>query len=83
MPYISSDQKEALIAREYPSTPGELNFVLTQVCIEFFNHSGQNYQAHNDILGALAGAQLEWYRRVVAPYEDGKKAENGDVYFAE
>jgi hypothetical protein len=28
----------------------------------------------------LTDAAAEFYRRVVAPYEDAKRAENGDVY---
>jgi hypothetical protein len=39
-----------------------------------------NYQRLNDALGALEGAKLEFYRRVVVPYEDWKMTENGDVY---
>ena len=38
-----------------------------------------NYQTMNDIMGALAGAQIEFYRRKVAPYEDTKIKDNGDV----
>ena len=38
------------------------------------------YQDLNDVMGALAGAQMEFYRRVVVPYEDGKIVSNGDVY---
>jgi len=34
----------------------------------------------NAIIGALECAKLELYRRVAAPYEDDKIAENGDVY---
>jgi len=40
----------------------------------------KKYQTFNDILGALEGAKLEVYRRVVGPYENGKMSENGDVY---
>ena len=31
-------------------------------------------------MGALAGAQMEFYRKVVVPYELDKEAENGGVY---
>jgi hypothetical protein len=34
----------------------------------------------NDVVGALEGAKAEFQRIVVAPYEDKKMAENGDVY---
>lgn len=32
------------------------------------------------LTGALAGAKLEFYRRVAVPYENAKMAEHGDVY---
>ena len=51
--------------------------------MEYLNHSEDNYQAHNDIIGALTACQLEWYRRVTVPYEDSKIRENGDVYYDE
>jgi hypothetical protein len=41
---------------------------------------GLSYQTINDILGALVGAREEYYRRVVAPYEDLKVKANGDVF---
>jgi len=33
----------------------------------------------NDAIGALEGAKLELYRRVISKYEDKKIMENGDV----
>jgi len=33
----------------------------------------------NDVMGALAGAQQEFYRRHVGPYEDKCITKNGDV----
>jgi hypothetical protein len=38
------------------------------------------YQEINDVMGALAGAQMEFYRVVVADYESAKCEQNGDVY---
>jgi hypothetical protein len=40
----------------------------------------KGYQTFNDALGALEGAKQEFYRRVVVPYEEQKRFENGDVY---
>ena len=81
MPYLTSDAKTDLAKRGHPRGAGELNFVLCQVMVEYYNNNGQNYQAHNDILGALEGARLEWFRRVLCPYEDVKRVENGDVFY--
>ena len=47
---------------------------------QYWVNSLQNYQAINDIVGAVEGAKLEFVRRIVNPYEDKKIKENGDVY---
>lgn len=40
----------------------------------------KNYDQYNMRIGVLEAVKLELYRRQVAPYEDTKIAENGDVY---
>jgi hypothetical protein len=86
MPYIKQEMRNALadealfdnIAAAIDN-PGELNYVITLLLRQYFKfHS--NYQGINDIIGALEGAKLEFYRRVAAPYEDEKIKLNGDVY---
>jgi len=39
-----------------------------------------SYHTLNEVMGALSGAQQEFYRKVVAPYEDTKEIINGHVY---
>lgn len=80
MPYISSKQKEALEAGASITGPGELNYLLSKTLKRYWKNSPQNYQAINDIVGAVEGAKLEFVRRIVNPYEDKKIQENGDVY---
>lgn len=77
MPYIRQDLRDTCVI---PNTPGELNYLITRLLLEYCEKHGQCYSTYNDCLGALTGAQLEFYRRVVAPYEDQKIKENGDVY---
>jgi hypothetical protein len=48
--------------------------------MRYANVQGLKYKTINDILGALEGAKMEFYRRVVVKYEDSKREENGDVY---
>jgi hypothetical protein len=79
MPYIPQDDREALDAGYVPTTPGELNYLFTSIALEYLEENGTNYQHFNDIIGALEGCKLELYRRHVAPYEDKKIEENGDV----
>lgn len=81
MPYIKHERR-GLIEPQFDfeiSNAGELNYVLTVIAHRYWNDNGQNYQAFNDIIGALEGCKLELYRRKVAPYEDEKIKENGDV----
>lgn len=78
MPYISANRRD--IARHYPATAGELNFAITDLLCYYIRFKTLNYQTISDIVGALVGAKLEFYARVVRPYEDKKRKENGDVY---
>lgn len=79
MPYIDAKIREELKTRR-PKTAGELNYTLTLFAIAFFRDNGMNYQAINDVIGALEGAKLEFYRRIAGPYETVKAKFNGDVY---
>jgi hypothetical protein len=81
MPYIKQEARDEIInGRKMAENPGELNYLLSELVYQYFQDNGGNYQAINDVVGALEGAKLEFYRRVAAPYEDRKIEENGDVY---
>lgn len=82
MPYIKKHIRQRLApkATDIAHTPGELNFQITQLLDDYLALNGASYQSFNDIIGALEGAKLELYRRLVAPYEDEKREENGEVY---
>jgi hypothetical protein len=78
MPYIpQKDREQAMFS---PQTPGDLNYSFTEQINVYLANKGTSYQTINDIIGALEGAKLEFYARVVRPYEDKKIQENGDVY---
>jgi len=80
MPYIDRMAKQEIDEGREPLTPGELNYRITTVLMDYLERKGHKYTFINDCLGALEGAKLEFYRRVAAPYEDKKRLENGDVY---
>jgi hypothetical protein len=88
MPYITQGARERVMdgtfhpmMTESITTTGELNFAITALIDEYIASSGGvRYAVVNDVVGALECAKLELYRRVAAPYEDRKLAENGDVY---
>jgi len=83
MPYIKESRKQEISAfggclRD--SSAGDINYLFTQLCQQYLKIKGECYQTYNDLMGALEGAKLELYRRKIAPYEDKKIQENGDVY---
>jgi len=81
MPYITLDDRYELITLESAAeSPGDLNFLFTHWITQYLKTQGLSYQTINDVMGALEGAKMEFYRRVAAPYEDGAKDRNGDVY---
>lgn len=85
MPYIPGSERKfkcTSLADEdgTPLTAGQFNYLITQSCIGHLTDRGLNYEALNEIIGALECAKLELYRRVAAPYEQSKMKQNGDVY---
>ena len=79
MPYVTQERRDAL-RTGFAETPGDLNYAVTCLIVDYVHTHGLSYQTINDVLGALDGAGREFYRRVAAPYEDAAIARNGDVY---
>ena len=82
MPYIKGKQRryDLQIAPYAMQSIGELNFGITDLCNTWLRKTQKRYADYNAIIGALECAKQEFYRRMVAPYEDQKMRENGDVY---
>ena len=79
MPYITAEDRQRLrTARS--ETVGELTYELTEVCTGYLEDRPQSFTWYAEVVAALEAAKLEFYRRVLAPYEDTKIDENGDVY---
>lgn len=92
MPYISPERRSnieqnLIEAFEYIDTKGDLCFAIYWLMKAF-----AEYPADKDVVGpamtfdsasnavsACECAKLEFYRRILAPYEDKKIEENGDV----
>ena len=86
MPYIKQDGRgkleESIKSFDFSKMSiGDLNYIITRLCQEYLNTTGKNYTQYNSVVGVLECAKLELYRRAIAPYEDKKIKENGDVYF--
>jgi hypothetical protein len=92
MPYIDNDSRLdfegalmafAAIVEGAPVSEGEMNFLITSLLLKWIEQRGVRYQNINAAVGVLECCKLELYRRLAAPYEDKKVAENGDVYECE
>lgn len=58
---------------------GSLNYFLVKLMLVRRKLEGESYTFYKNYIGELEMAQAEIYRRYVAPYEDKKMKENGDV----
>ena len=80
MPYIPQEKRENLVLPPLPyMDAGDLNYVITKLVLKWTEYA-PCYAIFNAAIGVLECAKQELYRRMVAPYEDQKCAENGDVY---
>ena len=82
MPYIKQKRRREInptILNFCPEDPGDLNYVVTVMIDNFINRQGETYENFNAMIGALECCKQEYYRRIIAPYEDEKIKENGDV----
>ena len=81
MPYIKIKRRLELDKGAIPQTAGELNYMFTRISQRYIATTVRiNYQAFNDVVGALESCKLEFYRRLVTEYEEKKIIENSDVY---
>lgn len=88
MPYIDQTRRAELnpvlnpllISGVEDWSVGDLNYVLTNI-INMWLSTSPSYTRYTSAVGVLTSAQLELYRRRVAPYEDVKRLENGEVYW--
>lgn len=88
MPYIKPQYRPELdellrpLIEHLQSLPlekqdGSVNYTFAKVLQGLY--AEDNYFTYNRSMGVLAALQQEWYRRRIAPYEDKKIEENGDV----
>ena len=80
MPYISKFRREDIRKGSPPMTAGELNFKICDEILCYLKGNSLNYRTFNENIGVLNCVQLEIYRRLIAPYEDQKCKENGDIF---
>lgn len=85
MPYIRKEYRKPIDVvlsniTHHLDTSGDLNYAITRLILNYVEKSGECYAIYNSIIGALESVKAEFYRRKVAPYEEQKRKENGDVF---
>lgn len=81
MPYLSPELRQLLESGELaPETTGDLNYCLSLIVNEYAKINGKSYETLSSAVAALLDCRDEFYRKVVAPYEDEKIKANGDVF---
>lgn len=90
MPYIDRHVRKRLdehiekLAEEM-SAPGDLSYIISRLATVFgtthFQYTTAGYYTNlATIYGVLTATAEEFRRRVLDPYEDRKRMNNGDVY---
>jgi len=87
MPYIKKEDRQQFKpglrklkgAMKNSVTPGDLNYMITMLCLYYLERKGIKYTFLNDVHGVLNCADNELYRRVTSEYENEKIKENGDL----
>lgn len=78
MPYIDTPSRQRLIKKP-PQNVGELTYIIYKACRQYLKPE-YRYQDLAEVIAALEASKLEFYHRVVRPYEEEKIKESGDVF---
>jgi hypothetical protein len=84
MPYITRKGRELIDpmikdVKIEDMGAGELNYTMTSLCHRWIKCKGLKYLNLAIVFGVLITMIFELYRRIAAPYEDRKIADNGMV----
>jgi hypothetical protein len=93
VPYINQNDRNTIdryLVRLFEEqldtfSSGQITYILTSICQRWLASREQakgplRFDDYSDVLKVLESAKLEYYRRVMGSFEDGKKIVNGDVY---
>lgn len=86
MPYIQQKDREKFkeileIINKIPiESEGNLNYLITNLCLKFIRENKISYSRLNSVIGVLNCVELEFYRKVILNYEEQKIIQNGDIF---
>ena len=83
MPYIKQEYRPELNDKINDLTmviinPGELCYVIYKI-LNDLTKENKCFETMSSLISEVECAKLEFYRRIVSPYEDEKIKEKGDV----
>jgi len=84
VPYIPPERRKIFdrvleeCARDIKSE-GELNYCTYKLSCLVVQRTGESYANLSMCSSAMEHAKMEWYRRKLAPYEDEKIKQHGDI----
>ena len=58
-----------------------MNYAMTRLVVHLLLPGNPDYMSLERAVGVLDCVKMELYRKVAAPYEDKKEAENGEVHW--
>ncbi|MBS7655794.1 hypothetical protein KEJ50_04760 [Candidatus Bathyarchaeota archaeon] len=86
MPYIPQEERRRYessinelvlkLPKEDEKIDGHLNYIITKILKSIYK---QRYFDYNRAIGVLECVKQEYYRVMVAAYEDEKRRETGDI----
>lgn len=89
MPYVDNATRQLLdssleavacrIAKIHTSRPGDMNYAISALIRKVYGEK-LKYHEYNEIIGFLECCKEEFYRARVAPYEEKKILQHGDLY---
>lgn len=83
MPYIMQEDRPALDNTQLKaldfSGVGDLTYALFKCGLVYAAQYPKSFATYGDVIMGLECAKLEFYRRILAPYEETKIRLNGDV----
>jgi hypothetical protein len=84
MPYIKNEARllfdtNIKLLVENIEEDGELCYCIYRMLNDLTIKKGKKFKTMSSLISELECAKLEFYRRIVSPYEDIKITENGDI----
>ena len=84
MPYIPQSERvkfDYSLNNLRPISKGQLTYCVYKLVLDFMSKAGSDvsYAGISNAISALPDAEHELRRRILDPYEDAKRKENGDI----